>query len=401
MRLQQAATSLLLSTLTTLVVANPYPRDNIRDFGFGYLMNRDCESYCGLDNQYCCSAGEQCITTTGRATCTAGDGGYAYSTTTWTETRTYTSTYSTYYPAATSAASGGTGGADCVPPEGTGQIACGPICCANWQYCAKEGQCLPNAGASTWWSTGTTVGVVTTAFSAPYRVTSGTTVFSTATGTAESATATATGTETAVPVTTTTSNQLSGGAIAGIVVGTILGVALLLALCACCIIRGLWNTFLAIFGFGKKRDKTERIEVIEEERRYSRHGSASGRAAHRTWFGGSGRPATVASRKEKKSSSGAGWLAGAGAATMLLLGLRRGDKKKESGSHKPARSDWSSSYYTESYTGTSPSSPGQQGNRLRGYRGTPDDPNASWPGSIISFPNTYFYSRGCIHTTLF
>ncbi|KAI0124666.1 hypothetical protein BJ170DRAFT_597522 [Xylariales sp. AK1849] len=348
--------TLLALVFTTLTAANPYPRDELRDAGFGYLMNRACDSYCGTDNQYCCSSGQSCVTSIGIAACTGGSSGYDYYTTTWTETRTYTSTYSSYFPGATTPASGGTGGADCVPPAGSGQIACGPICCANWQYCSDSvnGQCMPNESAGSW-STGTTVGVVTTAFSAPYRVTSGSTIISTQTpGTAASATASATTTGTATPV-TTTSTQLSGGAIAGIVVGTIAGVILLLLLCACCIIRGAWHTVMGILGFGKKEKKTERVEITEE--RYSRHGSAyGGRPAHRTWFGGGGRPSTAASRKEKKKSgSGLGWMAAAGGAALLLLGLRRGDKKKES-SHKPPRSDWGSSYYTDSYTASSPSS---------------------------------------------
>jgi hypothetical protein len=218
---------------------------------------------------------------------------------------------------------------------------------------------MPNVGVGTW-TTGTTVVAVTTAFSAPYRVTSGTTIISTAapTGTAASqaTTTTATSTGTALPV-TTTSNQLSGGAIAGIVVGVIAGLILLLLFCICCIVRGLWHTVMGILGLGeKKKRKTERVEITEE--RYSRHGSVHGeRPVHRTWFGGTtggGRPSTVASRKEKKSSSGVGWLAAAGGATMLLLGLRRDSKRKQS-SHKPARSDVHSSYYTDSYTASSPS----------------------------------------------
>ncbi|KAI1839659.1 hypothetical protein JX265_009113 [Neoarthrinium moseri] len=351
------SSALLAFLLAGLVSAGPYPRDDIRDLGFGYLMDRSCASYCGADNQYCCESGQSCVTNAGIAACTGGAGGSTnYYTTTWTETHTYTSTWSSYVPGATTPASSGSGGQDCIPPAGSGQIACGPICCASWQYCSDSGvgQCMANAGAGTW-TTGTTVGVATTAFSAPYRVTgSSTQIMTSATSTGTGTAVGATTTGTAVPV-TTTSNQLSGGAIAGIVVGTIAGVILLLLLCACCIIRGAWHTVLAIFGIGKKdKKKTERTEIIEE--RYSRHGSVhGGRPAHRTWFGlGKGRPSTVASRKEKKSS-GVGWLAAAGGATLLLLGLKRGDKRKES-SHKPARSDWSSSYYTDSYTASSPSS---------------------------------------------
>ncbi|KAK9780779.1 hypothetical protein AB5N19_07253 [Seiridium cardinale] len=349
--LPSAFLGLLLASLTS---ANPFPRDGLRDVGFGYLMDRSCASYCGVDNQYCCSSDETCVTSNNVAACTAGGGSYDAHTTTWTETQTYTSTWSSYVAGATTPASSGSNGEDCVPPDGSGQIACGTICCADWQYCAYSGQCSANSAAGTW-TTGTTVGVVTTAFSAPFRVTgTGTGTTTVATGTAAGVTATSTGTGAAV--TTTTSNSLSPGAIAGIVVGTIAGVILLLLLCICCIIRGAWHSALAILGIGgKDKRKTERTEIIEE--RYSRHGSAhaaSARPAHRTWFGGGGgRPSTAASRKEKKSS-GAGWLAAAGGAALLLLGLKRGDKHKES-SHKPPRSDWSSSYYTDSYTASSPS----------------------------------------------
>lgn len=354
-RQQPCLVALLLTS--TLTAASPYPKDELRDLGYGYIMERACDSYCGADNQYCCSQGQQCYTSAGIAGCATagGGGGYNFHTTTWTETKTYTSTFSTYAPGATEGVGVGVGGADCVPKQGTGQIACGPICCTNQQFCAHSGQCMPNAGGALWTTgvtVGTTVGVVTTQYSAPYRVTSGSTIYE-PTGTAASQTAEPTNTDGAVS--TTSSNSLSGGAIAGIVVGTIAGVILLLLLCFCCIARGLWG---ALFGGKKKDRKTERIEVIEE--RYSRHGgaAAAGRPAHRTWFGGAGgggRPATVTSRKEKEKSSGAGWLATAGGAALLLLGLRRGDKKKEEKMHKPPRSNWSSSYYTDSFTASSPS----------------------------------------------
>ncbi|KAI1387093.1 uncharacterized protein F4822DRAFT_334144 [Hypoxylon trugodes] len=358
--------TIFLSLLLPLAVAHPYPRDDFRDVGFGYLMPRDCDSYCGSDNQYCCSNGQTCTTSAGIAGCAAtGAGGeYDFYTTTWTETKTYTSTISSFL-GPTTAASGGNG-EPCVPPEGSGEIACGTICCATWQYCAHDGQCLPNAGSGSW-TQWTTVGVVTTQYSAPYRVTSGSTIVqtsaSTTTGTAASETASSTSTGAPAPV-ASTSGSLSGGAIAGIVVGTIAGVVLLLLLCFCCIVRGLWEVVAGIFGFGgRRRKETERIEVTEEHysRRGSRHGSTYGAAAarpvHRTWFGGGGgRPASSAARKEKRSSGGNwGWLAAGAGAAALLLGLRRDDRRRAS-SQKPPRSDWGSSYYTDSYTASSPSS---------------------------------------------
>jgi hypothetical protein len=140
-----------------------------------------------------------------------------------------------------------------------------------------------------------------------------------------------------------TAGGLSGGAIAGIVVGTLAGVALLLLLCACCVVRGLWHGLLALLGIRKKK---ETKTVIEEER-YTRHGRREG---HGSWYGG--RPSTAASRKEK--SKGAGLLGiGAALGTLaLLLGLRR-DKKKKAATK--TRSDFSSSSWSESYTASDPS----------------------------------------------
>ncbi|KAI1079435.1 hypothetical protein F5B20DRAFT_543538 [Whalleya microplaca] len=364
MRFGQITPTFLIVLFTTLAGAHPYPRDDIQDAGFGYLMPRDCAAYCGADNQYCCANSESCYTSSGIAGCaTTGAGGtYNFITTTWT--RTYTSTISSFIPGPTTAAGGGSNGQDCVPDEGSGQIACGPICCANWQYCAYSGQCKASETAGSW-TQWTTVGVVTTQYSAPYRVTSGSTIFetSTPTGTADSATTSSTSTGGPAAV-ATTSGSLSGGAIAGIVVGTIAGVFLLLLLCFCCIVRGLWGTIAGIFGLGGKKRNQERVEVIEE--RYSRHGSrrgsayAAARPAHRTWFGGGGgggggRPASAADRKEKKSGSGLGWVAAGAGALALLLGLKR-DERRRATSQKPPRSDWSSSYYTDSYTASSPSS---------------------------------------------
>ncbi|KAI1634343.1 hypothetical protein F4809DRAFT_529759 [Biscogniauxia mediterranea] len=370
--LRTPPTLLLTLLLTTLTAASPYPRDNLRDVGFGYLMPSGCAEYCGANNEHCCADGQTCLTAAGTPTCTGADAlgprDWSDYTTTWTETRTYTSTISSWNGVPTTATGGtGSNGEDCVPPEGSGQIACGPICCANWQYCESRGQCALNPTAGTW-TEWTTVGIVTTQFSAPYRVTSGSTIIVTATptttGTAGSITATTS--STVAPVAESTSGQLSGGAIAGIVIGTIAGVILLLLLCFCCIARGLWHGFAGLFG-GKKRDrKTERIEVIEE--RYSRRGGSQygtgARPVHRTWFGGGGgRPSTAATRKEKRSSTGGGglgWLGAGAAAAAVLLGLRRSDKRKQEQrrTHKGPRggSEWSSSYYTDSYTASSPSS---------------------------------------------
>ncbi|KAK4235671.1 hypothetical protein C8A03DRAFT_36464 [Achaetomium macrosporum] len=339
---------LLLAAAAYRAVASPVPKDDFHAAGYGYLMPRECAVYCGANNDGCCGAGYVCYTANGNVGCSAtAGGGYVAITTTWTVTETFTRTISSFFPAATAPV----GSEKCVPPEGSGQIACGKICCANWQYCAYEGQCMANIGYTTTDGAGgggvivpttiTTGGqTITTQFSAPYRVTSGTV---TSTGTAEPASTT-----TGAVSPGGTSGGLSGGAIAGIVVGTIAGVALLLLICACCVVRGLWHGLLAIFGLGKKRDS----ETIIEEERYTRRGSShSRRDAHGSWYGG--RPSTVAARKEKRKGAGLLGLGAALGTLALLLGLRR--EKKERKSVIKERSDISSSYYTDSYTATSPS----------------------------------------------
>lgn len=367
------------------VVAVPHPRDNLHDAGYGYLMLRDCAAYCGYMNQYCCASNEVCYTTLNPqgqaiAGCSTAHGGagYAWYTTTWTETETFTSTISSHFPGQTTPVVGGGvggggaggGGGQCVPQAGTGQIACGPICCANDQYCAYNGQCLPNVpgggvggggGIVPITTTVTSNGqVYTTQYSAPYRVTSGVTVTQTAgaSGIFASASASPTGNGT---VTTGTASKLSGGAIAGIVIGSIAGVALLLLICACCLVRGLWHGLMALLGMGGKKDKdrrdSRRTETIIEEERYSRHGSVHGRREnHGGWFGGrggggGGRPSTVASRKEKKSGGAGGLLGLAGVlgTAALLLGLKKDHNKKKR--NVKTRSDVSSSYMSyDSYS---------------------------------------------------
>ncbi|KAI1187158.1 hypothetical protein F5B17DRAFT_430785 [Nemania serpens] len=362
-RTHSAAALLAPLLLASLTAAVPYPRDALRDNGYGYLMSQQCSEYCGAENELCCSADETCYTSAGTPSCTTGLANLLAErdyTTTWTETRTYTSTISSWFVPTTTAGVGANGG-PCVPPPGSGQIACGVICCAAWQYCDHPGQCLANPGFSTWTEVVTTGTYVTTQFSAPYRPTSGpSSTVTSPTGTFASASQSASHTTPAAV--TTTGSSLSGGAIAGIVIGTIAGVILLLLLCFCCIARGLWAVVSGIFGGGKKRRSSERIEVTEE--RYSRHGSATAaaRPTHRTWFGvggggggGGGRPSGAGARKEKKSGgSGLGWAVAATGALALLLGLKRSDKRKPS-SHRRSRSDWSSSYYSDSYTPTSPS----------------------------------------------
>lgn len=255
----------------------------------------------------------------------------------WTDTltQTHTSIYSI-------AAAVPTGGPDCVPNTSLGESACGNICCAASQKCQYAGQCMER-GPNDAPYLGSTLGghTYTTQYSAPYRPTSG------ATGTAASATASSTGGAAGGAAGGGTADTgLSGGEIAGIVIGTLAGVVLLLLLCACCIVRGLWHGFLAIFGIGgNKRSK----ETVVEEERYARHSGR--RDSHGSWYAG-GRPSGAGARKE---SSGKG-LMGAGAALgtlWLLLGMKK-DKKKESSKRK-SRSENSSYYYSDYTSSGSPS----------------------------------------------
>ncbi|OLN95905.1 hypothetical protein CCHL11_05087 [Colletotrichum chlorophyti] len=363
-RRKHSATAPLLASLLLLVSApapvsaHPYPLQNVANNLFYEIgdkfMRRDCVQRCGVDSQYCCGSGEQCYTVNNIAGCSTinGGGGYGIYTTTWTETNTFTSTITTDWPATTKGWGGGGGGAgDQCKPQHEGETACGSICCASYQVCAYDGQCVPRGGGIT---TITSGGVtITTQFSAPYRITS-----TTATGSFASATATGTGG--VVPVTEEgTGGGLSGGAIAGIVIGTLAGLGLLMLLCFCCIARGLWGL---IFGGKKKKERSrERVEVVEE--RYSRHGSRmpsshSRRPSHNGWFAGSGRPAPAARRNEEKKE-GAKWL-GLGAAAATLLALL--NLKKDKPARKP-RSTYTDSYY--SYTGTSPSSSSSGGRTHR------------------------------------
>jgi hypothetical protein len=143
---------------------------------------------------------------------------------------------------------------------------------------------------------------------------------------------------------TDTGGGLSPGAIAGIVIGTLVGIGLLILLCFCCIVRGIWGAL-----FGKDKKKKERIDVYEEEH-YSRHGSHvpssrySRRDNHSSWYG---------DRPPKEKSSGKGWL-GLTAAAGTILALLSLSKDKKKPKKKPA-TVYSNSAYSYSGTGTTQS----------------------------------------------
>lgn len=371
MQLLQTPPGLL--SLLLIAISNTHPAQAwpVGELDFAALLQGrgTCASYCGADNQYCCTAGQACTTNQQNvAACVAatnvvvatggGSGGIPIFTTTWTETDLITKTSTAYsYPATTAQA---TSVAAPVPvaaicTTSLGQTSCGTICCAEGQVCAAANSC--SAYASTWtWST-----TATSSGSSPQRPTS--VGVSTATSTVSATTtqpfippATATGGS--IPITAhSSSNGLSPGAIAGIVIGVIAGIILLLLICFCCIARGLFHGVLAIFGLGpKKRRSTERIETVE---RYSRHGSgtASRRDTHKGWFGmGGGRAKPASTRiSEKKKSSGFGGIGAIGAGLIglaVILGLKRKHDKKPERSHH-AVSDVSSTYYSGTYTESS------------------------------------------------
>lgn len=327
---------MLFACFVSLSSASPYPRDKLHDAGYGYLLARDtCTNPCGADNQYCCEAGQSCTTQNNVASCVWGQVAIDVYTTTWTETHVYTKTISNTYELYTTEIAV----AQCVPPDGTGQTACGSVCCGSWQTCAWEGQCLDRSSGLGGTPITTTVSggiIVTTQYSAPYRPTS----ISTSTAT----TTTSTG-GTIVGVGAGDDDGLSGGAIAGIVIGVIAGVILLLLLCACCLVKNAASGFMGLFRRKEHNHSREKIVVTED--RYVRHGVGGRRQASVY----SDRPSAAAARKKEGGKGLLGMAAGLGT-LALLLGLKKHEKDG-----RPARStsSYSSTYYTDSYTGSTPS----------------------------------------------
>jgi hypothetical protein len=361
-------TTTFLSTLTQPVRAHPYPKDDLHTAGFSFLQDGECHEYCGLQNELCCQEGSACITEAATPTCVTGvqvltttwvdvgevvigvvKRGQEVHTTTWTETRTFTSTWTANVPDAAPSTVGAV--LECAPVLAKGESWCGPVCCAFWQECGEYGLCITRNGCHEGFCPGGVPGVTvsdtsiiitttdqfgkpTTMYSAPYRVT-GTNTGSTAPS--------ATFINGGDPQESNNDNGgLSPGAIAGIVIGTLVGIGLLILLCFCCIVRGIWG---ALFG-GKKKKKTERFDEYEE--RYSRHGSRvpssrhSRRDTHGSWYGD----------RPPKKSGGKGWLGLTALGTLVALLTLRKDKKKP----KPkAGTVYSDSYYSYSGTGTSQS----------------------------------------------
>lgn len=324
------------------------------------LLEKRCANPCGYYGQLCCAVGQTCYTDANNqaqcgnpgavTTAAAAPGGYwQMYTSTWVETDliTKTSVYSTYIagtPAATYATQTWYGGS--ATPGATyapltcpaSQTACGSICCASGQYCLVSGQCAA-------------VGTTGTA-SAPLRPTASTLVVQTAslatTTTVPYIAPIPTGASQTAGVTSSqqSSSGLSGGAIAGIVIGVLAAVILLVLLCICLCFREIWHGFLALIGARKK--PTTRRETVE----YTSYHAGSNRNSRR-WYGAGGgdRPARI--ERSPRRSGGIGgaakWAAGLGAFAVALGLKRRADRRREE------KSDISSSYYSDTFTGTASS----------------------------------------------
>jgi hypothetical protein len=365
------------------ILAGPFPKDEPHDYnGAGFIMPRQCVAYCGVDNQYCCSAGQVCYTDANVAICgaqtalAAQAGGWAYYTTTIVATNleTQVQTFSSFLGAApaTSQPYIAQSTAICYAPN----IACGSICCASNQYCYTSGQCMQKdqnslTFASTYLTYAPGATPTPTSYSAPVRPTSETTNTVAVTTTRGFVAPVATG-GTALDQ-GSSSGGLSPGAIAGIVIGVIVGIIILILILICCCAKALWDTILGILGFGKKRRtddraRRSRTEIIEERRstRYTGGGygsaAASRRETHSGWFGagrGAGtrgsRTTVVVEEKKHGISKKEGAAIGAGLLGLgaLWAGLRAKRKTEEKRRRPASVSDYSSAYYTDAYTGTS------------------------------------------------
>lgn len=241
------------------VSAGPYPKDDLHDIGYSYLLDRRCASHCGADNQYCCAAGQACYTNEANiAFCSAvaPDAGLGYTvfTTTYTETNLIlrTSTFTSSWVIATPTEPGPRVTAEPICTTSLGETSCGNICCASNQRCAVMNSCTahtPQPGDPTEPST----------YSAPLRPTSGHAHTTSATTTIPfQHPATASGS--VYPVTETyEQNDLSGGAIAGIVIGVIAGVILLLLVCSFILLKKKFSKKTGI-GSSRRNSSSKRVD---------------------------------------------------------------------------------------------------------------------------------------------
>ncbi|KFY68791.1 hypothetical protein V496_00791 [Pseudogymnoascus sp. VKM F-4515 (FW-2607)] len=369
---------LSLTLLTRSALAGPYPRNAGHDYaGSGFLMPRQCDSYCGYGDAYCCSSGQVCTTDAANvAACVAptlgsgsggggNDGSWNYYTTTIVDaietTRVITMSSFIGAPAASEPYIAQST-AICYAPL----ISCGSICCASNQQCWTRGQCKPKEDGD-----GGGGGGGVTSGPQPTAPVKGTSVIAT--------TVPVTTTQGFVAPVETTGNDaegatsgskpgLSGGQIAGIVIGVLAGIIFLLFLCACCClsagIKGVWHLIA-----GKKKDsrRGSRTEITETRRHSTRYGgsNASRRETHGGWFGGAV-PSKSGRHDEKHGhKKEAAGLAGLGLGLAALWAGMKFKKDKKEDRRKQSASYYDS--YTESYTGTTDSST-SSGGRTRQSR---------------------------------
>lgn len=361
----------LISSIISPVSAGPYPRNAAHDYnGAGYLMPRQCVSYCGMGDRYCCTAGQVCYTDAanvaicGAQTALAGaGGGWNFYTTTIVEniavptTKIQTlSSWAGQVPALTSAYLPQST-ATCYAPD----HSCGSICCKSNQFCYTDGQCkMLGENSITFASSYLTYapGSTPTSYSAPVKGTSvaTTTVPVTTTRPFVAPVQTTGGLTNLTPLPQT--GGLSPGAIAGIVIGALAGVAILLFISACCCLgAGVKGIFGLLFGRKDKKrgSRTETIETRRTSTRYGGSAAASRRETHSGWFGGAaagGRGSARTSRVgEKRHSKGkeAGTLAALGLGLAALWGGLKWKRNKDANKR---RQDVSYYSYDESYTTT-------------------------------------------------
>ncbi|KAF1936338.1 hypothetical protein EJ02DRAFT_359371 [Clathrospora elynae] len=353
-----AVLGLLALTVLPAAIAKPYPVhiEELRELhnASQIIRKRACpEVACGFYGQLCCPSGSQCLVDAnnqaqcgGGAATQAPGGQYSYSTGTFVETVglvTYTSVYSTWIPA--------TATATCKDS----QNPCGSSCCDSGFYCksSTSNQCALIAGGSS----GGILPSGPLTPSAPLRPTSSGVVIVTYTGTP---TATVPF-QTPIPTgaaggglveTGASSGGLSGGAIAGIVIGVLLGILLLLLICLFCCARALFDTILAIFGFGKKRKHTHEETYVEEHHHSSGGAAATGGSR---WYGGSrpARPSRVASEKHSGAKKGLGVAAGLGAMALALGLKRKHDAKHDDKSTTVSGTSYMYSDYTSASSASS------------------------------------------------
>lgn len=364
--------------------AKPLHRDDARIEARNSTLELRCVGTpCGWSGQICCSAGQTCFTdSNNQAQCGTGSSGggnrdtsnangqWQMYTTTYVETDlvTRTSTYSSYFGAASSVVVAPTQILVPVPTSTTcstelGEIPCGNICCAVGQYCQYQGQCAAVGGggdfSSAYFSSVTGSAFIRPTSNGIQTITS----TGSATTTVPFQTPTSTsGGSTAGMEASTTNNGLSGGAIAGIVIGVLIGLALLFLLCACFCFKGLLDGLLSLFGLGPKRRRRE--ETYIEERHSTHHSGGGGGGGGRTWFGT--RPSRV--DRPKKSGGFGGFTAVATglAALAVFLGLKRRRDRRDKSSYGTG-SSYSYSDYTSSSKNSFPLNlPIQNANNILG-----------------------------------